>query len=66
MLVKAAKVNAWMNNRLHVEPIDVEYVFHAVMAHRLIVNRIYESNKTELLEKLLKQILLKIPTPELD
>lgn len=66
MLVKAAKVNAWMNNRSHVEPIDVEYVFHAVMAHRLIVNRIYESNKTELLEKLLKQILLKIPTPELD
>ena len=42
MLVKAAKVNAWMNDRDHVQPIDVEYVFHAVMAHRLVLNRIYE------------------------
>ena len=36
MLVKAAKVNAWMNDRDHVQPIDVEYVFHAVMALSLI------------------------------
>jgi len=66
MLVKAAKVNAWMNDRDHVQPIDVEYVFHAVMAHRLVVNRIYENNKTELLEKFTQEVLLRVATPKLD
>ena len=66
MLIKAAKVNAWMNNRDHVQPVDVEYVFHAVMAHRLVVNRIYENNKTELLEKFTHKVLLKVATPKLD
>ena len=66
MLVKAAKVNAWMNNRDHVQPIDVEYVFHAVMAHRLVVNRIYENNKTELLEKFTQEVLHRVATPKLD
>ena len=66
MLVKAAKVNAWMSNRDHVQPIDVEYVFHAVMAHRLVVNRIYENKKTELLEKFTQEVLLKVATPKLD
>ena len=66
MLVKAAKVNAWMNDRDHVQPIDVEYVFHAVMAHRLVVNRIYENNKTELLEKFTQEVLHRVATPKLD
>ena len=66
MLIKAAKVNAWMNNRDHVQPVDVEYVSHAVMAHRLVVNRIYENNKTELLEKFTHKVLLKVATPKLD
>ena len=65
MLVKAAKVNAWMSIRDHVQPIDVEYVFHAVMAHRLVVNRIYDNNKIALLEKFTRQILLKVATPKL-
>jgi MoxR-like ATPase len=59
-------VNAWMNNRDHVQPVDVEYVFHSVMAHRLVVNRIYENNKTELLEKFTDKVLLKVATPKLD
>ena len=66
MLVKAAKVNAWMNSRDYVQPVDVEYVFHAVMAHRLVVNRIFENNKIVLLEKFIQQILLKVATPKLD
>ena len=66
MLVKAAKVNAWMNNRDHIQPIDVEYVFHAVMAHRLVVNRIYENNKIELLEKFTQEVLHRVATPKLN
>ena len=66
MMMKCARVNAWMNDRDHVQPIDVEYVFHAVMAHRLVVNRIYENNKTELLEKFTQEVLLRVATPKLD
>ena len=66
MLIKAAKVKAWLDNRAHIEPIDVNYVFHEVMAHRLVINRIYENNRIELLKQFSKEILLKVPTPVLD
>jgi len=66
MLIKAAKVNAWINSREHIEPIDINYVFHEVMAHRLVINRIYENNRIEILKQFSKEILLKVPTPELD
>jgi MoxR-like ATPase len=65
MLIKVAKVNAWLNNRSHIEPIDIDYVFHEVMAHRFVINRIYENNKIELLRQFSKEILLKVPTPEI-
>ena len=63
---KAAKVNAWLNNRSHIEPIDIDYVFHEVMAHRLVINRIYENNRIELLKQFSQEILLRVPTPVLD
>jgi MoxR-like ATPase len=66
MLIKAAKVKAWLDNRAHIEPIDVNYVFHEVMAHRLVINRIYENNRIELLKQFSHEILLKVPTPVLD
>ena len=66
MLIKAAKVNAWLNNRSHIEPIDIDYIFHEVMAHRLVINRIYENNRIELLKQFSQEILLRVPTPVLD
>ena len=66
MLIKAAKVSAWINKRDHIEPIDIDYLFHEVMAHRLVINRIYENNRIELLKQFSHEILLKVPTPELD
>jgi MoxR-like ATPase len=66
MLIKAAKVNAWLNNRLHIEPIDIDYIFHEVMAHRLVINKIYENNRIELLKQFSHEILLRVPTPVLD
>ena len=65
MLIKAAKVNAWLNNRSYIEPIDINGIFHEVMAHRLVLGRIYENNRIELLREFSNQILLKVPTPEL-
>jgi|TARA_B110000014_G_scaffold264279_1_gene264589 MoxR-like ATPase len=65
MLIKAAKVNAWLNNRDYIEPIDIDFIFHEVMAHRLVINRIYENNRIDLLKQFSKEVLLKVPTPEL-
>ena len=65
MLIKAAKVNAWLNNRSYIEPNDINEIFHEVMAHRLVINRIYENNKIELLRQFSNEILLKVPTPEI-
>ena len=65
MLIKAAKVNAWLKNRTYIEPIDINDIFHEVMAHRLVLSRIYENNRIELLRKFSNEILLKVPTPEL-
>jgi len=65
MLIKAAKVNAWLSNRIYIEPIDINDIFHEVMAHRLVLSRIYENNRIELLKEFSNEILLKVPTPEL-
>lgn len=65
MLIKAAKVNAWLKDRTYIEPNDINEIFHEVMAHRLVINRIYENNKIELLRQFSNEILLKVPTPEL-
>ena len=66
MLIKAAKVNAWLNKRTYIEPMDINEIFHEIMAHRLVINRIYENNKIELLKQFTNEILLKVPTPELN
>ena len=65
MLIKAAKVNAWLNRRTYIEPMDINEIFHEVMAHRLVINRIYENNKIELLKDFTNEILLKVATPEI-
>ena len=65
MLIKAAKVNAWLSNRIYIEPIDINDIFHEVMAHRLVLSRIYENNRIKLLREFSNEILLKVPTPEL-
>ena len=65
MLIKAAKVNAWLSNRGYIEPTDINDIFHEVMAHRMVINKIYDNNRIELLKEFSNEILLKVPTPEI-
>ena len=65
MLIKAAKVNAWLSNREYIEPTDINDIFHEVMAHRMVINKIYDNNRIELLKEFSNEILLKVPTPEI-
>jgi len=63
MLVRAAKVAAWMNGRSHLTPEDVASVFHEVIAHRVFFKPIYELQRTWLARAYTKAILNHVPTP---
>lgn len=63
MLLKAARVNAWLNQRQHLYPEDIHAVFHEIIAHRLAFNAMYESRRTQLARALTTQILSKVAVP---
>jgi MoxR-like ATPase len=57
MLLKAARVHAWLSGREHVQPEDLHAVFHEVVAHRLVFNPMYEARRTVLARELTARIL---------
>ena len=62
-LMRAARVSAWLDGRLHVEPDDVVRVFPATMGHRLFFSRLYEMRRSQVADALVAQILQRVPTP---
>ncbi|MFA6178214.1 MAG: MoxR family ATPase [Candidatus Methylopumilus sp.] len=63
MMLRAAKVNAWLNNREAVLPEDVHAVFHETIAHRLVFSPVYEMRRTEIARELLSGITNAISAP---
>ncbi|MDP2178507.1 AAA family ATPase [Methylicorpusculum sp.] len=63
MLMRAARVTAWLNNRNHVLPEDIRDIFHEAMAHRIFFNPTYELRRTHIAEQLSKKILQQIAAP---
>lgn len=63
MLVRAAKVAAWLNGRDHLTPQDVADVFHQVVAHRVFFSPIYELQRSWLNQAFTKAILNSVPLP---
>ncbi|MDC9725329.1 MAG: MoxR family ATPase [Gammaproteobacteria bacterium] len=63
MLVRAAKVSAWLNGRLELMPQDVAAVFHQVVAHRVFFTPIYELQRGWLARTYTQAILNSVPTP---
>jgi len=63
MMLRAAKVNAWLNNRNAVLPEDVHAVFHQTVAHRLVFSPVYEMRRTEIARELLSGITNAISAP---
>lgn len=63
MLVRAAKVSAWMNGRTNLTPEDIAIVFHEVVAHRVFFRPIYELQRTWLARAYTEAILNHVPTP---
>ncbi|HEY0267681.1 MAG TPA: MoxR family ATPase, partial [Methyloradius sp.] len=63
MLLKAARVHAWLMNRENLYPEDIHAVFHEIIAHRLVFNSMYENRRTALARELTGQILSTVAVP---
>lgn len=63
MLMRAARVNAWLHQREHVLPEDIRDIFHPTMAHRIFFNPTYELRKAQLAEQLTDKILQHVAAP---
>ena len=63
MMMKCARVNAWMENRTSLLPEDIHAVFHETIAHRLVFNPVYELRRTEIAKQLTQEILHKVSAP---
>ncbi len=63
MLLRAARVNAWLNNREAVLPDDIHTVFHETIAHRLVFSPVYEMRRTEIAREMLSAIVNTVSAP---
>ena len=63
MMLRAARVNAWLNGREAVVPEDIHAVFHETVAHRLVFSPMYEMRRTEIARELLSGIVHAIAAP---
>jgi len=57
MLLKAARVHAWLQERDSLYPEDIHAVFHEIISHRLVFNPMYEMRRTVLARELSSAIL---------
>ena len=63
MMLAAARVNAWLNNRSSMLPEDIHAVFHSTVAHRLAFSPVYEMRRTEIARELLSGIVNAVAAP---
>jgi MoxR-like ATPase len=63
MLIRAARVNAWLNNREAVLPDDIHAVFHETIAHRVVFSPVYEMRRTEIAREMLSGIVNAVAAP---
>ncbi|MES2182198.1 MAG: MoxR family ATPase [Pseudomonadota bacterium] len=63
MMLRAARVNAWLNERSAVLPEDIHAVFHSTVAHRLVFSPIYEMRRTEIAREMLAGIVNAVAAP---
>ncbi len=63
LLIRAARVAAWLQNRGAVVPEDVQSIFHETMAHRVFFNPVFELRRAMLARQMKEQILQKVASP---
>ena len=63
MLIRAAKVNAWLAGRLDLIPEDLHGGLQETMAHRIVLYPNYEFQHKEIMEKVINCCTQRVPTP---
>ncbi|EHR71122.1 MoxR-like ATPase [Burkholderiales bacterium JOSHI_001] len=63
LLVRAARVAAWLDGRDHVLPQDVQAVFAPAMRHRIFLQPVYEARRAEIADPLVAAILAAVGAP---
>ncbi len=63
LLLRAARVAAWLEGRDHVTPEDVQAVFPETIAHRLVFQPVYEMRRHEIAPALMDAILAHVAAP---
>jgi MoxR-like ATPase len=63
LLLRAARVAAWLEGRGHVTPEDVQSVFNEVIAHRLVYQPVYEMRRQEISARLMAGIVASVAAP---
>jgi len=63
MLLRAARVAAWLDARSFVTPEDVQSVFVETIAHRLVFQPVYELRRPEISARLMSGILEHVAAP---
>ena len=63
MLLRAARVAAWLDGRGHVRPEDVQAVFVPTIAHRLCYQPVYEMRRHEISAPLMAAIVSSVAAP---
>lgn len=63
LLLRAARVAAWLDGRDHVTPEDVQAVFVETIAHRLCYQPVYEMRRHEISGRLMSGILANVAAP---
>ena len=63
MLLRAARVAAWLAGRDYLTPEDMQDVFRPSIAHRVFFTPVYEMRRADLIEPLIAQILGHVAAP---
>lgn len=63
MMIRAAKVAAWLEGRNMLVPEDIHTVYFATIAHRVFFTPVYELRRSEVSAEFMKNILEQVSTP---
>ena len=62
-LLRAARVQAWLAGRSHLEPVDVRSVLPSALAHRVFFTPVYELRRADLAPALIAAIVDRVAAP---
>ena len=63
MMMRAARVHAWLEGRGHMIPEDLQGVFRETIAHRIFLAPVYELRREQIIEALMDRLLRRVAAP---